>query len=222
MSESQQRLRDELQLHTSLIHSLRCVDYASSTRILGQLRGGAYDGTLLGRDAPHLFVDGERTYPWERTVDTGREIPKWNSNSVALPYAGMTPGQGAWESRDTAGSAWPSESSVTPYSQMDGAAGKVRTSAPHGRLAQETEAPDGAFSASPCAARPQFSQLTFQYDAARYGALQLPSSLKLPARNERMPDFGQATSQYGSRTYPSDEPPGATLLSIEDPYRGRR
>lgn len=68
--ESQQRLRDELHSHTSLIHSLRCADTNSSIQMLGRLRQGDYDGALLGTDpVPRSNSQAEKSYPWDETVD---------------------------------------------------------------------------------------------------------------------------------------------------------
>lgn len=70
MMESQQRLRDELHSHTSLIHTLRCVDINSSIQMLGRLRHGEYDSALLGTDvANRSSPPGERVYPWEDAAD---------------------------------------------------------------------------------------------------------------------------------------------------------
>ena len=68
--ESQQRLRDELHSHTSLIHSLRCADANSSIQMLSRLRHGDYDSALLGTDhAIRSASPGDRIYPWEESSD---------------------------------------------------------------------------------------------------------------------------------------------------------
>lgn len=68
--ESQQRLRDELHSHASLVHSLRVVDANSSIQMLSRLRHGEFDSALLGTDLPtRTNSSGDRIYPWEEHVD---------------------------------------------------------------------------------------------------------------------------------------------------------
>lgn len=73
MLESQQRLRDELHAHTSLIHPLRCVDANSSAHILGRLRLDDYDSALPGVDLARSHSPGDRVYPWEELDETQRQ-----------------------------------------------------------------------------------------------------------------------------------------------------
>lgn len=62
----QQRLRDELQCSSSLIHILRSTDREHAFWILDQLRRGAYDGILLGaKDGSRLVGSSDGLYPWE-------------------------------------------------------------------------------------------------------------------------------------------------------------
>jgi hypothetical protein len=73
MVESQQRLRDELHSHASLIHALRCTDANSSIQMLSRLRRGEYDSALLGTEsATRSNSPGGRVYPWEEGVDEGQ------------------------------------------------------------------------------------------------------------------------------------------------------
>lgn len=70
MIESQQRLREELHAHTSLIHALRCTDASSSVQMLNRLRHGDYDSALLGTDPASRSTSQEsRSYPWEECID---------------------------------------------------------------------------------------------------------------------------------------------------------
>jgi hypothetical protein len=65
MIESQQRLREELHSHTSLIQALRCTDANSSVQMLNRLRHGDYDSALLGTDAAGSHSQETRIFPWE-------------------------------------------------------------------------------------------------------------------------------------------------------------
>lgn len=92
MLESQQRLRDELNSHTSLIHCLRSVDTDTSIQMLGRLRRGDYDSALLGMEAPSkTSTSGDKSYPWEEAAG---EIPRHRSqDSEMLPQVdGFRPG----------------------------------------------------------------------------------------------------------------------------------
>lgn len=93
MIESQQRLRDELHSHTSLIHALRVSDANSSIQMLGRLRHGDYDTALLGTDpAPRSNSPGHRMYPWEETVeDSQRERPR--DAEMLPPINSLPPGR---------------------------------------------------------------------------------------------------------------------------------
>lgn len=64
--QSEQRLREELRSHGSLIYTLRCVGSDEATQILCRLRQGAYDKALSGRN--FNFGSKEPTsevFPWE-------------------------------------------------------------------------------------------------------------------------------------------------------------
>lgn len=76
--ESQQRLRDELHSHASLVHSLRVCDANSSIQMLSRLRHGDYDSALLGTElASRSNASGDRLYPWEdHTDDRQRQRPQ--------------------------------------------------------------------------------------------------------------------------------------------------
>jgi hypothetical protein len=93
MMESQQRLRDELHSHTSLIHSLRCAEANASIHMLGRLRQGDYDGALLGTD--HVIRStspGDRIYPWEESSDEGHHHqPRSRSADLLPPIEGFAP-----------------------------------------------------------------------------------------------------------------------------------
>lgn len=91
MMESQQRLRDELHSHTSLIHTLRCADANSSVHMLGRLRQGDYDSALLGTDhAIRSASPGDRIYPWEESSDEGHH-QRARDGSLLPPIDGFTP-----------------------------------------------------------------------------------------------------------------------------------
>jgi hypothetical protein len=90
MMESQQRLRDELHSHTSLIHSLRCADANASIQMLGRLRHGEYDSALLGTDhATRSASPGDRIYPWEESSDEGHH-PRDRDADLLPPIDGFT------------------------------------------------------------------------------------------------------------------------------------
>lgn len=92
MMESQQRLRDELHSHTSLIQSLRCVDANSSIQMLGRLRHGDYDSALLGADlATRSNSPAERVYPWEETFDDSQRQQMRNADVRPQPVDGFPP-----------------------------------------------------------------------------------------------------------------------------------
>ena len=92
MMESQQRLRDELHSHTSLIHSLRCADANSSVHMLGRLRHGDYDSALLGTDhAIRSASPGDRIYPWEESNDEGHHHQRARDGGLLPPIDGFTP-----------------------------------------------------------------------------------------------------------------------------------
>lgn len=68
--ESQQRLRDELHSHASLVHTLRAVDANTSIQMLSRLRHGDYDSALLGTDlATRTNSSGDKIFPWEEQMD---------------------------------------------------------------------------------------------------------------------------------------------------------
>lgn len=91
MMESQQRLRDELHSHTSLIHSLRCADANASIHMLGRLRQGDYDSALLGTDHGLRSTSlGDRIYPWEESSDEGNH-PRSRDADLLPPIDGFAP-----------------------------------------------------------------------------------------------------------------------------------
>lgn len=70
MMESQQRLRDELHSHASLVHTLRVSDANASIQMLSHLRHGDYDSALLGNElAIRTNSSGDKLYPWEEYLD---------------------------------------------------------------------------------------------------------------------------------------------------------
>jgi hypothetical protein len=86
MMESQQRLRDELHSHTSLIHSLRCAEANASINMLGRLRQGDYDSALLGTDhGIRSTSPGDRIYPWEESGDEGHHHQPRSRSAELLP-----------------------------------------------------------------------------------------------------------------------------------------
>jgi hypothetical protein len=92
MMESQQRLRDELHSHTSLIHSLRCAEANASINMLGRLRQGDYDSALLGTDhGLRSTSHGDRIYPWEESSDEGHHHPRSRSADLLPPIDGFAP-----------------------------------------------------------------------------------------------------------------------------------
>lgn len=69
MLEVQQRLRDELQCQTSLIHTLRRTERSHALQILASLRRGAYDEILSDTAPDFKSRDGrDRVYSWEEVV----------------------------------------------------------------------------------------------------------------------------------------------------------
>jgi hypothetical protein len=91
MMESQQRLRDELHSHTSLIHSLRCAEANASIHMLSRLRQGDYDSALLGTDhSLRSASPGDRIYPWEESSDEGHH-PSSRNADLLPPIGGYTP-----------------------------------------------------------------------------------------------------------------------------------
>jgi hypothetical protein len=136
MMESQQRLRDELHSHTSLIHSLRCAEANASIHMLGRLRQGDYDGALLGTDhAIRSTSPGDRIYPWEESSDEGHHHPRSRSADLLPPIEGFAP------IRHDAGNVYPSSSHDKPDHTYDhrGAmppqASSSNYGAPHGMSA---------------------------------------------------------------------------------------
>lgn len=227
MSDSQQRLRDELHRHTSLIHSLRCVDQVTSIRILEHLRGGAYDGTLLGRDAPQRSADGERIYLWDSMVDELRDRPRWNSRGMSMPYA-STGAAPAWPIDGAVRTGWMNDSSMMAHSHMDGVDGVDRVTpspVPYGQRDLRTESSETRFRTTSHPALPQnhppFQEQ--QHYAPRYEHPQPPSSLTLPLMGSAMPSYGQRIPQWDPERYSSEDPSRITLPSVEDRMQhGRR
>lgn len=224
MSDSQQRLRDELHLHTSLIHSLRCVDQETSIRILQHLRAGTYDGTLLGRDSPQTTADGERIYPWDDTIDEMRERPRFNNQGMAMPYAAMSSGA-PWPVDGVMRRAWAGGTPAMDYSNMDGADGADGVGSHPGSYAQQDsgmETPDGTYPATAHASQARYPQSFYQHGAAQYGAMEPPTSLTSPIKSEGMPAYGQHIPQYDPQIYPTGEASESTTPSVEDQYRQAR
>lgn len=81
MLDVQQRLRNELQRYSSLVHTLRVVDSKHAQWVLDQLRQGAYDGILLGNvpDSELLRAPSNNIFPWEEV----KEAP--GNESQGLP-----------------------------------------------------------------------------------------------------------------------------------------
>lgn len=71
MLDVQQRLRNELQRYSSLVHTLRVVDSKHAQRILDQLRQGTHDGIVLGNvpDPGLLRGPGDNIFPWEEVEE---------------------------------------------------------------------------------------------------------------------------------------------------------
>lgn len=64
--QSEQRLREELRSHGSLIYALRCVGSDEATQILCRLRQGAYDEALSGRNFDFGSKEpASEVFPWE-------------------------------------------------------------------------------------------------------------------------------------------------------------
>lgn len=94
MMESQQRLRDELHSHTSLIHALRCTDTNSSVQMLNRLRHGDYDSALLGPEfAARSNSQEPRTYPWEECIDESQRQRNRDTELLLPPIENCPPGR---------------------------------------------------------------------------------------------------------------------------------
>ena len=93
MIESQQRLREELHSHTSLIHALRCTDANSSVQMLNRLRHGDYDSALLGTEvASRSDSPGARIYPWEESIDESQRQRTRDTDILLPPIETYPPG----------------------------------------------------------------------------------------------------------------------------------
>ncbi|GAB7326302.1 hypothetical protein MBLNU13_g10278t1 [Cladosporium sp. NU13] len=94
MIESQQRLREELHSHSSLIHALRCTDANSSIQMLNRLRHGDYDSALLGTDLASRPTSQEsRTYPWEECIDESQRQRTRDTGMLLPPIENYPPGR---------------------------------------------------------------------------------------------------------------------------------
>lgn len=94
MIESQQRLREELHAHTSLIHALRCTDANSSVQMLNRLRHGDYDSALLGTDPASRSTSQEsRSYPWEECIDESQRQRTRDTEMLLPPIENYPPGR---------------------------------------------------------------------------------------------------------------------------------
>jgi hypothetical protein len=93
MVENQQRLREELHSHTSLIHALRCTDANSSIQMLSRLRRGEYDSALLGTESTtRSNSPGGRVYPWEEGVDESQRRRSREADALP-PIESFPPGR---------------------------------------------------------------------------------------------------------------------------------
>ena len=91
MLDVQQRLRNELQRSSSLVHTLRAVDSEHAQCILGHLRKGAYDGILLGNapDSGLLKGPGDNIFPWEEMEEArGHELQSLPSLPASSSFTG--------------------------------------------------------------------------------------------------------------------------------------
>ena len=94
MIESQQRLREELHSHSSLIHALRCTDANSSVQMLNRLRHGDYDSALLGTDlASRSNSQESRAYPWEECIDESQRQRTRDTKMLLPPIENYQPGR---------------------------------------------------------------------------------------------------------------------------------
>jgi hypothetical protein len=94
MVESQQRLREELHSHSSLIHALRCTDANSSVQMLNRLRHGDYDSALLGTEpASRSNSQESRTFPWEEYIDESQRQRTRDTEMLLPPIENYQPGR---------------------------------------------------------------------------------------------------------------------------------
>lgn len=91
LMESQQRLRDELHSHASLVHFLRVVDANTSIQMLSRLRHGDYDRALLGTDlATRTNSSGDKIFPWEEQME-GRQHQRAHDANQLPPVDAFPP-----------------------------------------------------------------------------------------------------------------------------------
>jgi hypothetical protein len=93
MIESQQRLREELHSHTSLIQALRCTDANSSVQMLNRLRHGDYDSALLGTDAAGSHSQETRIFPWEEHINESQRQRNRDTEMLLPPIENYPPGR---------------------------------------------------------------------------------------------------------------------------------
>ncbi len=93
MFENQQYLQRHLQIYTSLISSLRRLDFENSVVLLNRLRGGNYDGILLRNDfAFRMSSVSKERYLWEYPLDENeahrgfpQDISSLTGNVTCMP-----------------------------------------------------------------------------------------------------------------------------------------
>ncbi|KAK6416921.1 hypothetical protein LTR95_017399 [Oleoguttula sp. CCFEE 5521] len=72
--ENQSKIQHELEAHASLISTLRTVRSNAAVEVLNRLRGGQYDGILVGgRESRNGTEVQQGSFPWEYPVDNAEE-----------------------------------------------------------------------------------------------------------------------------------------------------